>query len=79
MEKVRLSVKAIPATPDAASASGMLGTARLVGQTTGAALVARMFNLFGGLRTHAALMTAGTFATLAAIVSGQRISRLSQP
>jgi len=74
-----LSVKAIPATPDAASASGMLGTARLVGQTTGAALVARMFNLFGGLRTHAALMTAGTFATLAAIVSGQRISRLSQP
>ncbi|MEM0672136.1 MULTISPECIES: MFS transporter [Dickeya] len=57
-------------------ASGMLGTARLVGQTTGAALVALMFNLFGGLGTHAALMTAGTFATLAAIVSGQRISRL---
>ncbi|QDX31479.1 MFS transporter [Dickeya poaceiphila] len=57
-------------------ASGMLGTARLVGQTTGAALVALMFNLFGGQGTHASLVAAGTFATLAAVVSGQRISRL---
>ncbi|MBI0439802.1 MFS transporter [Dickeya dianthicola] len=58
-------------------ASGMLGTARLVGQTAGAALVALMFNLFGGQGTHAALITAGVFAALAAVVSGQRISRLA--
>nr|WP_315708600.1 MFS transporter [Brenneria ulupoensis] len=59
-------------------ASGMLGTARLVGQTMGAALVALMFNQFGGQGTHVSLIAAGTFAALAAVVSGPRISRMSR-
>lgn len=57
-------------------ASGMLGTARLLGQTTGAALVALMFNLFGDHGTHASLLLAGGFATVAALVSA---SRMTQP
>ncbi|ACS87291.1 MFS transporter [Musicola paradisiaca] len=57
-------------------ASGILGTARLVGQTTGAALVALMFNFFGSYGTHAALLAAGSFAAVAAMISGPRISRL---
>lgn len=56
-------------------ASGMLGTARLLGQSTGAALVALMFNLAGQNGTHVALLTAGTLATIAAIVSGLRITQ----
>ncbi|MHA0853221.1 MFS transporter [Serratia nematodiphila] len=56
-------------------ASGMLGTARLLGQTSGAALVALMFNLFPTSGTHASLILAGVFATLAAAVSGLRITQ----
>ncbi|OON40509.1 MFS transporter [Izhakiella australiensis] len=56
-------------------ASGMLGTARLVGQTTGAALVALMFNLFSEHGTHAALLLAGAFSTAATIVSLMRIKQ----
>lgn len=40
----------------------MLGTARLFGQTSGAALGALMFNLFGGRGTHASLGLASVFA-----------------
>lgn len=54
-------------------ASGMLGTARLLGQSTGAALVALMFNLFATQGTHISLWLAGGLATLAALVSGLRI------
>lgn len=39
-------------------ASGMLGTARLLGQSTGAALVALLFNLLGNNGTHTALLLA---------------------
>ena len=39
-------------------ASGMLGTARLVGQTSGAALVALAFNFFPASGTHASLIAA---------------------
>lgn len=39
-------------------ASGMLGTARLLGQTSGAALVALMFNMFSTNGTHASLILA---------------------
>ncbi len=53
----------------------MLGTARLLGQTSGAALVALMFNLFPTSGTHASLILAGVFATLAAAVSGLRITQ----
>ncbi|WP_395490781.1 MFS transporter [Cedecea davisae] len=56
-------------------ASGMLGTARLLGQSCGAALVALMFNLFTTGGTHASLVLAGIFATVAAIVSGLRMSQ----
>ncbi|WP_312946622.1 MFS transporter [Superficieibacter sp.] len=56
-------------------ASGMLGTARLLGQSIGAALVALMFNLFGNGGTHTSLLLAGTLATLAAIVSGLRVTQ----
>ena len=56
-------------------ASGMLGTARLLGQSTGAALVALMFNLAGQNGNHVALLTAGVLATLAAIVSGLRVTQ----
>lgn len=38
----------------------MLGTARLLGQSTGAALVALLFNLLGNNGTHTALLLAGT-------------------
>ncbi|ROR14787.1 MFS transporter [Erwinia sp. JUb26] len=54
-------------------ASGMLGTARLLGQTTGAALVALMFNLFANQGTHFSLLLAGSFATVATVVSALRI------
>lgn len=60
-------------------ASGMLGTARLLGQTMGAALVALMFNLFNEHGTHASLLLAGGFATLAAIVSALRLTQPRTP
>ncbi|RRZ95941.1 MFS transporter [Erwinia sp. 198] len=56
-------------------ASGMLGTARLLGQTSGAALVALMFNLFSDQGTHASLLLAGGFSTLAAIISALRLTQ----
>ena len=56
-------------------ASGMLGTARLLGQSSGAALVALMFNLAGQNGNHVALLTAGALASLAAIVSGLRVTQ----
>jgi MFS transporter, DHA2 family, multidrug resistance protein len=55
-------------------ASGMLGMARLTGQTTGASLVALMFVVFPVDGTYASLYFAGGFATLAAIVSFTRVS-----
>jgi MFS transporter, DHA2 family, multidrug resistance protein len=56
-------------------ASGMLGTARLLGQTAGAALMALMFNLFGERGTTAALLVSAAIATLAAGVSCTRLTR----
>ncbi len=57
------------------AASGMLGTARLLGQSMGAALVALMFNLFDERGTHVSLLLAGGFAAVAALVS---VSRMTQ-
>lgn len=54
-------------------AGGMLSTARLVGQTTGAALVALAFNLLGDDGNHVALVASGTIACLAALFSGLRM------
>ncbi|EDW1583392.1 MFS transporter [Salmonella enterica] len=56
-------------------ASGMLGTARLLGQSTGAALVALMLNQFGDSGTHLSLLAAAILATLAAVVSSLRITQ----
>lgn len=56
-------------------ASGLLGTARLLGQTTGAAMVALMFNLFPEHGTHASLILAGTLAGGGAIVSFMRMTQ----
>ena len=56
-------------------ASGMLGTARLLGQTLGATLVAMIFNLMPSNSPHACLYLATGFAVIAAIVSCLRISQ----
>ena len=56
-------------------ASGMLGTARLLGQTLGATLVAMIFNLVPNNSTQACLYLATGFAVVAAIVSCLRISQ----
>ena len=45
-------------------ASGMLGTARLLGQSSGAALVALMLNQFGDNGTHVSLMAAAILALI---------------
>ena len=53
-------------------ASGMLGTARLLGQTMGAALAALMFSLLGGRATVWSLGLASSVALVAAAVSYTR-------
>jgi len=60
-------------------ASGMLGTARLTGQSAGAALVALMFNLFNDNGTHASLILAGGFASVAAAISLVRLTQSRAP
>ncbi|MCH5328667.1 MAG: MFS transporter [Coprobacter sp.] len=54
-------------------ASGMLGTARLLGQTTGAALVALMFEAVPGNPTRYALLLACVMAFAGAFVSMLRV------
>ncbi|CAG9296910.1 MFS transporter [Celerinatantimonas diazotrophica] len=70
----------ISAAPTSRSggASGMQSTARLVGQTFGAALVALLFNLFAGHGTHAALIAAGAFASIAILTSIYRVKLVKQ-
>ncbi|ALS65328.1 MFS transporter [Pandoraea apista] len=61
-------------------ASGMLGTARLTGQTTGAALVALVFSVApDGFGTRASLYVAASFAAVAAVVSSLRTLPSAQP
>ncbi len=57
------------------AASGMLSTARLTGQTIGAALVALLLERFGINGAITALFVGAGFATLAAIVSLSRYGR----
>jgi DHA2 family multidrug resistance protein-like MFS transporter len=54
-------------------ASGMLGTARLLGQTMGAAFVALIFGLVGQAGTTVALAIAAGIALMAALVSCLRL------
>jgi len=56
-------------------ASGMLGTTRLLGQTTGAALVALFFKIFPENSTHICLFLASGIAVFAALVSLTRIGK----
>lgn len=58
------------------AASGMLGTARLTGQTAGAVLLAGLFTVWppsDGFGEKVALGVAGCFAALAAVTSSRRI------
>jgi DHA2 family multidrug resistance protein-like MFS transporter len=57
----------------------MLSTARLVGQSLGAALVALIFNLAPVRGTTLTLVTAAVFSALAAGVSLTRLSLASRP
>jgi DHA2 family multidrug resistance protein-like MFS transporter len=57
-------------------ASGMLGTARLLGQTTGAAIVALLFARLPHSATVVSLLMATGFALIAAFVS---LLRLYEP
>lgn len=54
-------------------ASGMLGTGRLLGQTTGAALVALIFGVTASGGTTVALLLGATLAGVAAVVSSLRL------
>jgi DHA2 family multidrug resistance protein-like MFS transporter len=56
-------------------ASGLLGTARLTGQTLGAALVALLFDRFSGSGNAISLIVGAVFAVSAALVSTTRIGR----
>jgi MFS transporter, DHA2 family, multidrug resistance protein len=55
-------------------ASGMLGTARLLGQTTGAALVALLLARYPAEGTHISLLVAASVALFAAALSTLRLS-----
>ena len=70
----------ISATPRARSggASGMLGTARLLGQSIGTALVALLFNLVGARAPVWALVIGAGVALLAALVSMVRLAPLAR-
>lgn len=59
-------------------ASGMQATARLIGQTTGAALVALLFYIFSDNAPHAAMMLAGGLTLAGSIVSVLRIRNSRQ-
>ena len=55
------------------SAGGMLASARLTGQTTGAALVAMMFNFYDIRAPHNALLLGGIMALAGALLSSLRL------
>ena len=59
-------------------ASGMLGTARLLGQTTGAALVALFLGRFAAQGTQISLLTAVGFALTGAVLSMLRLSEVGR-
>ena len=59
-------------------ASGILGTARLLGQTLGTTLVALLFRMFAeGHRAQACLLLAIFFAIAAGVVSSIRMTQAS--
>jgi MFS transporter, DHA2 family, multidrug resistance protein len=60
-------------------ASGMLGTARLTGQTVGAALVALIFGVTSKHGPTLALYVAAAFAAAASVVSTMRVMQRAKP
>lgn len=63
------------------AASGMLGTARLTGQTTGAVLLAGLFTVWppaNGTGEKIGLVVAGALALLAAFTSSRRVSAMKR-
>ena len=60
-------------------ASGMLATARLTGQTAGAAVVAILLHHFHTAGTHWALLVAAGCAATAAVVSSRRVGLNNEP
>jgi len=60
-------------------ASGMLSTARLVGQSLGAALVALIFNMAPVRGTIITLVVASSFSALAAVISLTRLGAAAKP
>ncbi|WP_255032166.1 MFS transporter [Bordetella genomosp. 1] len=68
----RAMIGAAPQTRSGA-ASGMLGTARLLGQSAGAAVVAFLLHAFGTAGALASVYVGAGFALLAALVSMSRI------
>ena len=63
----------------AGAAGGMLGTARLTGQTLGAVLTAILFELFAARGETIALEVAAAFALTAAVISIMRLGRAVAP
>jgi len=57
----------------AGSASGVVATSRLIGQASGAALVALCFSLFADKATHYALGMGAVFAAVASVASFSRL------
>ena len=65
-------------TKRSGGASGMLGMARLMGQTLGTTFVALLFSwITGGKSTEICLITGSIFALIAAVVSSLRLSEAS--
>jgi DHA2 family multidrug resistance protein-like MFS transporter len=74
----------VTSTPPARSGagSGMLGTARLTGQSFGSVLLAIIFGAFGAHNPHGpsiALATAAIFAAVAGMFSGMRLRAAAPP
>ena len=69
------TIMAVAPRARSGGASGMQATSRLLGQTTGAALVALMFNIFPSGGTPAVLAVAAGFAAAAGVASVLRTSR----
>lgn len=73
-----VSIVSSAPTERSGAASGMLGTARLMGQTLGTTLVALLFHLFAvGQRSKMCLLMAIFFAIAAGIVSSIRVAHVS--
>ncbi|CDD97447.1 drug:H+ antiporter-2 (14 Spanner) (DHA2) family drug resistance MFS transporter [Bacteroides intestinalis CAG:315] len=65
-------------TKRSGGASGMMGMARLMGQTLGTTLVALLFSwVVGSKSTEVCLITGSVFALIAAVVSSLRLSQAS--